>query len=100
MHQRIDALFCISLKIAIQTLQNSIKKNTPVLFYFLNRFVKLTPQYYFSNLPPSESKDILQEAINHLSPVSAMKEEQKTNSDNTENEKYHQPPTEQRCIIQ
>uniref|UniRef100_A0A8B9TT71 DEAH-box helicase 32 (putative) n=1 Tax=Anas platyrhynchos TaxID=8839 RepID=A0A8B9TT71_ANAPL len=63
-------------------------------------FVKLTPQYYFSNLPPSESKDILQEAINHLSPVSAMKEEQKTNSDNTENEKYHQPPTEQRCIIQ
>eukprot|EP00075_Anas_platyrhynchos_P027001 XP_027316254.1 putative pre-mRNA-splicing factor ATP-dependent RNA helicase DHX32 [Anas platyrhynchos] len=63
-------------------------------------FMKLTPQYYFSNLPPSESKDILQEAINHLSPVSAMKEEQKTNSDNTENEKYHQPPTEQRCIIQ
>ncbi|NWZ31700.1 DQX1 helicase, partial [Asarcornis scutulata] len=63
-------------------------------------FVKLTPQYYFSNLPPSESKDILQEAINHLSPVSAMKEEQKTSSDNKENEKYHQPPTEQRCIIQ
>lgn len=26
MHQRIDVLFCISLKIAIQTLQNSIKK--------------------------------------------------------------------------
>nr|XP_013041292.2 putative pre-mRNA-splicing factor ATP-dependent RNA helicase DHX32 [Anser cygnoides] len=63
-------------------------------------FVKLTPQYYFSNLPPSESKDILQEAINHLSPVSAMKEEQKTNNDNKENEKYHQAPTEQRCIIQ
>ncbi|NXV79275.1 DQX1 helicase, partial [Atlantisia rogersi] len=39
--------------------------------------VELVPQYYFSNLPPSESKDILQEVINHLSPVSTMKEEQK-----------------------
>ncbi|NWI52802.1 DQX1 helicase, partial [Calyptomena viridis] len=40
-------------------------------------FAELVPQYYFSNLPPSESKDILQEVINHLSPVSAMKEQQK-----------------------
>ncbi|GAB0191929.1 putative pre-mRNA-splicing factor ATP-dependent RNA helicase DHX32 [Grus japonensis] len=63
-------------------------------------FVELVPQYYFSNLPPSESKDILQEVINHLSPVSTMKEEQKTNNDNKENEKFPQTPTEQRCIIQ
>ncbi|XP_042719501.1 putative pre-mRNA-splicing factor ATP-dependent RNA helicase DHX32 [Lagopus leucura] len=63
-------------------------------------FVELAPQYYFSNLPPSESKDILQEVIDHLSPVSAIKEKQKTNSDNKENEKYPQTPTEQRCIIQ
>uniref|UniRef100_A0A8C0FQR5 Helicase-associated domain-containing protein n=1 Tax=Bubo bubo TaxID=30461 RepID=A0A8C0FQR5_BUBBB len=63
-------------------------------------FVELVPQYYFSNLPPSESKDILQEVINHLSPVSTMKEEQKTNNDNKENEKFSQTPTEQRCIIQ
>ncbi|XP_052533348.1 putative pre-mRNA-splicing factor ATP-dependent RNA helicase DHX32 [Tympanuchus pallidicinctus] len=42
-------------------------------------FVELAPQYYFSNLPPSESKDILQEVIDHLSPVSAIKEKQKTN---------------------
>ncbi|XP_048801371.1 putative pre-mRNA-splicing factor ATP-dependent RNA helicase DHX32 [Lagopus muta] len=63
-------------------------------------FVELAPQYYFSNLPPSESKDILQEVIDHLSPVSAIKEKQRTNSDNKENEKHPQTPTEQRCIIQ
>ncbi|NXQ65196.1 DQX1 helicase, partial [Quiscalus mexicanus] len=40
-------------------------------------FAELVPQYYFSNLPPSESKDILQEVINHLAPASATKEEQK-----------------------
>ncbi|KAM9549345.1 putative pre-mRNA-splicing factor ATP-dependent RNA helicase DHX32 isoform 2-T2 [Guaruba guarouba] len=61
-------------------------------------FVELVPQYYFSNLPPSESKDILQEMINHLSPATAMKEEQKTNDDK-ENEQFP-TPTEQRCIIQ
>ncbi|NXD23855.1 DQX1 helicase, partial [Spelaeornis formosus] len=38
---------------------------------------ELVPQYYFSNLPPSESKDILQEVIDHLAPASATKEEQK-----------------------
>ncbi|NXH26886.1 DQX1 helicase, partial [Myiagra hebetior] len=40
-------------------------------------FAELVPQYYFSNLPPSESKDILQEVINDLAPVPATKEEQK-----------------------
>lgn len=62
--------------------------------------MELVPQYYFSNLPPSENKDILQEVINHLSPVSSMKEEQKNSSDNKENENLAQTPTEQRCIIQ
>lgn len=61
--------------------------------------MELVPQYYFSNLPPSESKDILQDMINHLSPASAMKEEQKTNDDKG-NEQFPQTPTEQRCIIQ
>lgn len=75
-------------------------KTNNVFSYFLNRFVELAPQYYFSNLPPSESKDILQEVIDHLSPVSAIKEKQRTNSDNKENEKHPQTPTEQRCIIQ
>uniref|UniRef100_A0A8C5J9G4 Helicase-associated domain-containing protein n=1 Tax=Junco hyemalis TaxID=40217 RepID=A0A8C5J9G4_JUNHY len=63
-------------------------------------FAELVPQYYFSNLPPSESKEILQEVINHLAPVSATKEEQKTASDSKENEEFPQTPTEQRCVIQ
>ncbi|XP_050832415.1 putative pre-mRNA-splicing factor ATP-dependent RNA helicase DHX32 [Serinus canaria] len=63
-------------------------------------FAELVPQYYFSNLPPSESKDILQEVINHLVPVSATEEEQKTASDSKENEEFPQAPTEQRCVIQ
>ncbi|XP_010159931.1 PREDICTED: putative pre-mRNA-splicing factor ATP-dependent RNA helicase DHX32 [Eurypyga helias] len=63
-------------------------------------FVELVPQYYFSNLPPSESKDILQKVINHLSPVSTAKEEQQTHDDSKDNEKFPQTPTEQRCIIQ
>ncbi|NXO03595.1 DQX1 helicase, partial [Rhinopomastus cyanomelas] len=40
-------------------------------------FVELVPQYYFSNLPPSESKDILQELIRRSAPVSATKDEEK-----------------------
>ncbi|XP_072787455.1 putative pre-mRNA-splicing factor ATP-dependent RNA helicase DHX32 [Taeniopygia guttata] len=63
-------------------------------------FAELVPQYYFSNLPSSESKDILQEVINHLAPVSATKEEEKTVSDSKENEEFPQTPTEQRCVIQ
>ncbi|KAM7047206.1 putative pre-mRNA-splicing factor ATP-dependent RNA helicase DHX32 isoform 2-T2 [Acridotheres tristis] len=63
-------------------------------------FAELVPQYYFSNLPPSESKDILQEVINHLAPGSATKEEQRTANDSKENEESPQTPTEQRCVIQ
>uniref|UniRef100_A0A8C3XHN8 DEAH-box helicase 32 (putative) n=1 Tax=Cyanoderma ruficeps TaxID=181631 RepID=A0A8C3XHN8_9PASS len=63
-------------------------------------FAELVPQYYFSNLPPSESKDILQKIINHLAPGSATKEEQKTANDSKENEEFPQTPTEQRCVIQ
>ncbi|XP_071420314.1 putative pre-mRNA-splicing factor ATP-dependent RNA helicase DHX32 isoform X2 [Pithys albifrons albifrons] len=64
-------------------------------------FAELVPQYYFSNLPPSESKDILQEVINHLAPAPARKEEQKSTSDNKENEEFPTgTPSEQRCVIQ
>ncbi|NXA50980.1 DQX1 helicase, partial [Nothocercus julius] len=38
-------------------------------------FVELAPQYYFTNLPPSESKDMLQKLINHVSPISTMEEQ-------------------------
>ncbi|XP_029788630.1 putative pre-mRNA-splicing factor ATP-dependent RNA helicase DHX32 [Suricata suricatta] len=39
-------------------------------------FVQLAPQYYFSNLPPSESKDILRQVMGHLSPTSGTRKEQ------------------------
>lgn len=45
------------------------------LFVGMNRFMQLVPQYYFSNLPPSESKDILQQASSHL-PTTAVKKDQ------------------------
>lgn len=59
----------------------------------LNRFMQLAPQYYFSNLPPSESKDILQQVTGHLSPVSATKQEQHACETSPES-------PEQRCAVQ
>lgn len=52
-------------------------------------FMQLVPQYYFSNLPPSESKDILQQVMAHLSPI----------TDQTTSETCPET-TEQRCAIQ
>lgn len=55
-----------------------------------HRFMQLAPQYYFSNLPPSESKDLLQQATARLPAAQG-----------------EQPPcekcpetTEQRCALQ
>lgn len=62
--------------------------------------MKLMPQYYFSNLPPSESKAILQEAIHDLSSISGVDKGQKTIIEDREFEKYPETPAEQRCIIQ
>lgn len=56
-------------------------------------FMQLVPQYYFTNLPPSESKDILQQVMDHLSPIPTMEQEQ------TMCEKCPET-TEQRCTIQ
>ncbi|XP_051001428.1 putative pre-mRNA-splicing factor ATP-dependent RNA helicase DHX32 [Acomys russatus] len=55
-------------------------------------FMQLAPQYYFSNLPPSESKDILQQASGHL-PTTAVKKDQDVCDKCPD-------ATEQRCIIQ
>lgn len=63
---------------------------TPNRLFDFNRFMQLAPQYYFSNLPPSESKDILQQVTDALSPVPAMK---------SEGEKGPEA-AEQRCAIQ
>lgn len=71
----------------------------PLFILFLIRFVELAPQYYFSNLPASETKAILQEVIHHLSPISTTDKEQNLNSEGKEYEKFPET-TEQRCIIQ
>lgn len=54
--------------------------------------MQLVPQYYFSNLPPSESKDILQQAAGHLP----------TETVNKDQDVCDKCPdaTEQRCTIQ
>ncbi|XP_006879929.1 PREDICTED: putative pre-mRNA-splicing factor ATP-dependent RNA helicase DHX32 [Elephantulus edwardii] len=59
-------------------------------------FMQLAPPYYFSNLPPSESKDLLQQALAHLAPVSTSttKKEQKTY------DKGPETAAEQRCVVQ
>ncbi|XP_020829304.1 putative pre-mRNA-splicing factor ATP-dependent RNA helicase DHX32 isoform X1 [Phascolarctos cinereus] len=62
-------------------------------------FMQLAPPYYFSNLPPSESKDILQQVINHLSAMSTMKKEQKTSKDKL-CEECPEASAEPRCVIQ
>lgn len=53
------------------------------------------PQYYFSNLPPSEGKDILQQAMDRLAPAPAPA----TNAEQTPCEKCPET-TEQRCALQ
>lgn len=55
-------------------------------------FMQLVPQYYFSNLPPSESKDILQQASGHL-PTTAMNKDQEVCDKCPD-------ATEQRCTVQ
>ncbi|XP_043845919.1 putative pre-mRNA-splicing factor ATP-dependent RNA helicase DHX32 isoform X2 [Dromiciops gliroides] len=62
-------------------------------------FTQLAPPYYFSNLPPSENKDILQQVINHLSPISTVKKEQKTSKDKL-CEECPEASGEPRCVIQ
>ncbi|XP_054437658.1 putative pre-mRNA-splicing factor ATP-dependent RNA helicase DHX32 [Pteronotus mesoamericanus] len=56
-------------------------------------FVQLAPQYYFSNLPPSESKDILQQAMGRLSATPTTKEERRLGE-------KAPGTTEQRCAVQ
>ncbi|KAM6186448.1 putative pre-mRNA-splicing factor ATP-dependent RNA helicase DHX32 [Rhynchocyon petersi] len=59
-------------------------------------FMQLAPQYYFSNLPPSESKDLLRQALDPLSPLSTPtpKKDQKAY------DKCPETTAEQRCIVQ
>ncbi|XP_044070572.1 putative pre-mRNA-splicing factor ATP-dependent RNA helicase DHX32 isoform X2 [Siniperca chuatsi] len=57
-------------------------------------FIQMAPQYYFYNLPPSESKDILQNFLNHE--ASRYQEEKPP----TSLEEPRENQTYDRCIIQ
>ncbi|XP_024152299.1 putative pre-mRNA-splicing factor ATP-dependent RNA helicase DHX32 [Oryzias melastigma] len=56
-------------------------------------FIQMTPQYFFYNLPPSESKEILQNLFNHAD--SECGEEKRPSQE----EQRQEPPSE-RCVVQ
>ncbi|XP_071986925.1 putative pre-mRNA-splicing factor ATP-dependent RNA helicase DHX32 isoform X2 [Engystomops pustulosus] len=57
-------------------------------------FMQLVPQYYFSNLPPSESKELLQKALDASAPPAPQDDDCE---DDVETEDEEQ---EQRCSVQ
>eukprot|EP00062_Callorhinchus_milii_P018205 gi/632971409/ref/XP_007902158.1/ PREDICTED: putative pre-mRNA-splicing factor ATP-dependent RNA helicase DHX32 [Callorhinchus milii] len=61
-------------------------------------FVQLAPQYYFSNLPPSESKELLQEVIDQFSKLSTGEDHPPASKENEKQEENSQ--SEDRCAIQ
>lgn len=58
------------------------------------RFIQMAPQYFFYNLPPSESKDILQNILNH---GSSQYQEEKPPASHEEPQDHQ---TYDRCVIQ
>nr|DBA14986.1 TPA: hypothetical protein GDO54_004255 [Pyxicephalus adspersus] len=61
-------------------------------------FMQMVPQYYFSNLPPSESKQILEKA-SECRTTNAAAEDRSENQDTVTEEETSSAP-EQRCLIQ
>lgn len=59
--------------------------------------MQLAPQYYFSNLPPSESKELLQKALDSASTVTAPQDPEE---DAETDEEQGLSAPEQRCNIQ
>ncbi|TSO67478.1 ATP-dependent RNA helicase DQX1 [Bagarius yarrelli] len=61
-----------------------------------HEFIRMIPQYFFYNLPSSESKDILQGVIKHSSaaPGKGKSEEQPLNNSTSGEQSY------ERCVIQ
>uniref|UniRef100_UPI0037E8373D putative pre-mRNA-splicing factor ATP-dependent RNA helicase DHX32 n=1 Tax=Semicossyphus pulcher TaxID=241346 RepID=UPI0037E8373D len=55
------------------------------------QFIEMAPQYFFYNLPPSESKDILQNVLNH---GAAQYKEEKPAEEAREDQTYD------RCVVQ
>ncbi|XP_037321970.2 putative pre-mRNA-splicing factor ATP-dependent RNA helicase DHX32 [Pungitius pungitius] len=58
-------------------------------------FIRMAPQYFFYNLPPSESKDILQNILNHGA-SRYQKEKPPTSADKPPEEEQ----TSDRCVLQ
>ncbi|KAK2921765.1 hypothetical protein Q8A73_001250 [Channa argus] len=57
-------------------------------------FIRMAPQYYFYNLPQSESKDVLQNYLNHLA-SQCRQHRPKTPQEKPEEEQTYNP-----CVIQ
>ncbi|KAK2824417.1 hypothetical protein Q5P01_021592 [Channa striata] len=57
-------------------------------------FIQMAPQYYFYNLPQSESKDILQKSLNHVAPQCQK------HRPTTSEEKPEEEQTYDRCVVQ
>lgn len=63
-------------------------------------FVQLAPQYYFSNLPPGESKDMLQRLMGRLGPEAADGEDGRRGEAGERGPHTDAEPVEQRCSVQ
>ncbi|XP_032889599.1 putative pre-mRNA-splicing factor ATP-dependent RNA helicase DHX32 [Amblyraja radiata] len=63
-------------------------------------FVQLTPPYYFSNMPHSESKELLQEIIDRLKLSTNGERHHGINKENDTTEKNLSHPNEDKCTIQ
>ncbi|XP_058507944.1 putative pre-mRNA-splicing factor ATP-dependent RNA helicase DHX32 [Solea solea] len=61
-------------------------------------FIQMAPQYFFYNLPPSESKDILQNILNHA--ASRKREETPSTSREEQQQQQQQDHGYDRCVIQ
>lgn len=66
------------------------------LLFACDRFIQMAPQYFFYNLPPSESKDVLQHIIDHGSaaPSKGVRKSQTPNSPASAEQPH------ERCTIQ
>ncbi|XP_075699224.1 putative pre-mRNA-splicing factor ATP-dependent RNA helicase DHX32 [Rhinoderma darwinii] len=63
-------------------------------------FMQLAPQYYFSNLPPSESKELLQKALDSTSTITAPQDPEDDGETEDEEQSLSANAPEQRCNIQ
>ncbi|KAM8739391.1 putative pre-mRNA-splicing factor ATP-dependent RNA helicase DHX32 [Acanthopagrus schlegelii] len=70
---------------------NCLRTVTPIT---PEQFIQMAPQYFFFNLPPSESKDLLQNILNHE--ASQYQEEKPP----TSQEEPQEEQTNDRCVLQ